>query len=1044
MRDNFVNLQPPQPSSQSSWPVPSSSPVKVTYGTVQQPQGSVREVLLVDPPPTSLFTGRSDNILQWANFYPTLQTIAVGEQHAKYPTHGHVHDGFLAKMAKASYFVAQIPNQDSIVAYPLGRDAIIPINNHQALLKKVNAPEACLDEVDKLRHIVEAYCEAVIQSKAIVQPTGGRIIALIDSPPHRNIFSLIEASLPEGEFRSLLCCHEKKTLLPIVNGYVDGKNYIIRIEPLPEDCSPAEIRNLAKLYEQTIDIATIRAHTCGGAVSLQADGDSQKLVAKLLNRLHQVVDPNQSVAEMIRKATKQSASGRYIYNANTGTRYYFPEDLLSIAKQSVITLAPHLSERERETLVTDHHQQFTTTLGELVQFLNSRNRMGNREGQIFLVDKAALTVNNNTDTLARFADQLDAVLTTVEKSTNWLNDQFRVYSELQDIVHELKSQTHPDFFGINLKSPRFVELVNRALRSESSKIDLGEDFSTPLSAREFGAFQADRRGNRQFVVTSRDPQLRAIAEWLFNSEGGLKILSRDEGPSQIAKADYVSLYVPETPLTFEPHPTNFVRRFGHLEAKSFVVEFGQLGQAPERWVIEENVWAPARWDERRTPTVGKLMSQLDRLNLSLFVKDFKDAQYELFGALLSAMRDSSVALAPTYQWVSIPGLGPSDISIDNCRVRPFINGTRSDKVKFDEWSSVRLAPTIEMLGDLMAAGIIAQLPHLPRRDIILSNAPGKRTIGGVTFLSPGESFCHSSRAKNIKEYLQDVVPRLYGNHIARWIASIGHVEGSSEDKSWRKVQRVLIDSCVSRISQRLSEISKGSTPNGERIREQLAQKMDRVAQRYGNEIAVWRPAELQIATFLPFSRRLLDLNRSQIRSLSEAIAMVAKAELRLIDKIAPAPRKGADPKRWAEVDACATAVSCLIEGHLSEASRLREVLSGLKTLAQDLNHLSVVERTWYISVLDVNMRISELKKKKAMGQIFAQAFNEARDEKQFYTTILEKAPIIDLSYETISSCYHAIAGLKESFKRLENSDPKRAQIAKALKALRPLGKIITG
>lgn len=1039
MRDNFVNLPPSQPSSQSSWPLPSSPPVTVTYAVVQEPQDSVREVLLVDPPPTSLFAGRSENTLQWANFYPTLQTIAIGEQHAKYPTHGDVHAGFIAEMAKNPFFVAQLPNQDPIRAFPLGRDVIIPINDHEHLLKRVSKDEVSPEDVHSLRQILEGYRQAVTESAKIVKRSGGKIIAITDSASHTLMYSLINDQQLHG---SLACC-ESRELLPIVNGYVDGNKYIIRIEALSRDRSVQEIRQLAKLYEQTIRMATARAQECGGTVSLQADGDSQKLIAKLLNRLHQVDDPTQSVGEAIRKSIKQSASGRYIYNANTGTRYYFADDILAIASQAKLGLEPHLSEAERGAAIAKHHQQFKTTMGELAQFLNSRNRMGNREGQVFLVDRSAQTVDNNAETLARFADQLDAVAATVENSTDWLNDQYRVSVELQDIVKELKSLSHPEFHGISLKSPRFIELVSRALRSESARIDLGEDFSTPLSAREFGFFQTDRYGNRQFAVTSQDPQLHALAAWLFSSDG-LKALAVGGKTSQISKADYVSLYVPETPLTFEPHPTNFVRRFGHLEAKSFVIEFGRIGQVPERWVIEENVWAPARWSERRTLTVDKLMSQLDRLNLSLFVKDFKDAQYELFGALLSAMKNSPVALAPPYQWVSIPGLGPSEISIDNYRVRPFINGTRSDKVKFDEWSPVRLGPTIEMLGDLMAAGIIAQLPHLPRRDIILSKEPGKRAITGLTFLSPGESFCHSTRAKNMKEYLHDVVPRLYGNHVARWLAPIGNVEGSAEGKDLRKIQHTLIESCVKRITDRLVELSKGTTPTGERIRDTLAHKMDDVAQRYSNEIAVWRPNELQMATFLPFSRRLLELRKSQIRSLGEAITKAAETELRLIDQIAPAPRKGADPKRWAEVDACATAVSCLIEGHLSEASRLKEVNSGLKTLAQDLKQLSVVERTWYISILDVNMRISELKKKKEMGNIFSQAFNDARDEKQFYSIIQDRAPTITLSYETISSCYHAIAGLKESYKRLENNDPKRTQIARALKSLRPLGKIILG
>jgi hypothetical protein len=1005
--------------------------------------------VLVDPPPDSLFTGRSPNTRQLANFYPTLNMIAIGEQLGKFPTHRSVHKGFLAEMAKTPLFVSEVPSGTAIRAFPLGKDVIIPINDHELLLKEVTKADPSPKAVDSLNQILEVYRQAVSDAAKIVEKTGGRIIATIDSVPQSLTYSLIS----DGKLAAPLLASESGDLLPLVNGHVDRKKYFVRIEALADNCTRELIQNQVKRYEEAIQIATARALEVGGEVLLQADGESQKLIAKLLNRLHQVDDPLKSGAECIRNTTKELTSeltsGRCIKNPNTGTRFYFPDDLQEIAKGAIVSIPPHLSEAEREKFIADHYSRFKATIGELAEFLNELNRMGNREGQFFLVDKAVQTVNNNPATHSRFAELISDVYVSVRSSTDWLEDQFRVSTELCDIVKELKKHSHPDFHAINLSSPRFVELVNRALRSESSKIDFGDDFSTPLNAKEFGGFQNDRRGRRQFVVTSTDPQLRALAKWQFSSKG-LRTLSTGPDSSQIVNAAYVSAYQTGSDrLTFEPHPTNFVRRFGHLEAKfSFVVEFGigQPGQTPERWVIEDNVWAPARLLERNTQTIAKLLDELHPFDLSTFIKEFKDAQYELFSAVLSAMRGSSATLAPPYQWVTIEGMIPGqevNDQFENCRVRPFINGTRADKIQFHEWDFVRLGPTMKILGDLMAAGIIAQLPHLPLRDMILSKAPGKKEIRGITFLSPGESFCHSAKAKTLKEYLKEIVPTLYGNRIAGWLAPIGYLERSGEDAAWRKTQEVLVDCCVSQIQNRLQEISKGKNSGGVRIRQLLKDKMDSVASRHNKHTKEGRPEELKIGNFTPLSIKLLSLNKSQIRSICNSIKETAIRELRLIEKIAPAPPKGSTVEKWKDVDDCARAVSSLIEGHLSGPKRRGEALHGLKTLIKDLHLLSVTERSAYISLLNVNMRIAELGKKTELGNVFADAFHHAADEVQFYEFLVEKAPSIDLEYGTISACYRAIGSFRTSFKKLENNDPKRAQLSKALKSLRPLGKLIT-
>jgi hypothetical protein len=989
------------------------------------------------------FIPRNENSIQHANFYPDLGIIATGKSYAQLPTHNQVHRRFVAWARNKLGFDVQVPNRPPIRLFRLGKNVVMCLDSHANIwdqLSSVPSP----DSQKQANQLLLAYAKTAKDLLSKISSQGGKTVALCDSDAQIEFFSKI---LPIALQHSTNI-HFSLTddLTPIVNAFADGKDYIIRLESLVES-DLARIEQLLAHYETAIQMATARIRQTGGRVILAADTGPQKLIAKLLGRLDQVENGAQSGrtgAEFVRKAIQESLAGRHLKSLSSGTRYFFPDDLTKLVQLAALpeAAANHLDEGDRVAAIAQHRSSLLSSITELTHFLTCVNRTGHREGQIFLVQRDTQQLVTDIREQQKWAQQFAGIKDSIERSeANWLSAHSQIKHELEQIVQKLHESCHPAFRKIDLESPVFVRLVNRALRSDSTALDLGEEVSTPLTPVEVGYYDPGRRGGKTLKVTSKRDIIKAVVRWLV-SEDAAAVLRKGGASLFPLDADYIVAYQPDRPISQEVHPTNFIARFGHTEPKeSFVFEWGTAKGGRERWVIDSNVWSPSelikrakRIRENRSKK-GKNALPSDTLcellessasdpkaqvwtsqEISRHIADFKLSQYRLFNTILSAMTETQVKLAPPYSLASIQE-GPMS---DDFRIRPYVDGRRLDLMRFTEWDVTRLEHVLLMEADLMAAGIIAQLPHLPQHDIIISADRQNKTINGLTYLSPGESFCHSS-SKDHKEYLDEIVPVLCGNAIARLVAQIGYASSSSTVK---REQARLINVCVQRIKKQLEALTDAEGGEGS-PRAKILADFEKAAISTA-DCNSYRSPMLQICQFVPTSCELLNMTGDQLKEVVKKITKFARAELTLIRTIAPATENNEDAAT------CATAISSLIGRHVSEGRKSRQVIEGLANFKNDLNELSIIERAWYIILLDVHVRMDELHSEQSLGAAIKTAFSKTNKAEEFYNELTKTASDLDITFETTTALHQALSGLTAAYSSVGCSDVKRKQLTKIL------------
>ncbi len=998
------------------------------------------------------FVPKYENSRPYSNFYPTLGIIATGESYAQLPTHNLMHRGFVAWARAQSGFEVTVPDNTPIRLFKLGKDVVMCLDSHAESWAQLSQDPSPQSQA-QAQQLVLAYVNAAKEQLCTISSLGGKLVALGDSESREQldfygkIFSLGIQKGTHIHFSQI------DDLAPIVNAYVDGKDYIIRLESLVERDS-ARINQILQHYETAIQMATARTKETGGRVILAADTGNQKIIAKRLGRLHQVEDGAEvghTGAGFVGRALQESTAGRHLKSLSSGTRYFFTDDLARLVQLAELPVVDNLAENEKLAVIELHRSTLLSSITELTDFLTHLNRTRHPEGQIFLVQPDNQQLITDSREQRRWARRFAHVKALIERSTtDWHSEYTRVRDELDQIVQELRKSCHPAFHKIDVESPVFVRLVNRALRSDSTAMDLGEEVSTPLIPLEVGFFDPDLRGGKTFTVTSTHPIVQDVGRWLVSEEAA-NLLTGAGAKLLPLNADYIVAYRPARPISQEVHPTNFIGRFGHTEPKeAFVLEWGTTER--ERWVIDSNVWSPSELTKRasriransskrgtsalpETTLCGLLEgppSTPGRLTwttqeISWHITDFKQWQHRLFDAVLSAMPETKVKLAPPYSLASIQE-GPMS---DDFRIRPYVDGRRLDLMRFTEWDVTRLERVLEMEADLMAAGIIAQLPHLPQHDIIISASRNDKAINGLTYLSPGESFCHSS-SRDHAEYLEQIVPVLCGNAIARLVAQIGYASASETVKVQ---QKRLIDLCIARIKRRLTELTDSSGDEDSPSAKILAEFGQ--AMRSGDNCNAYRPPMLQIGRFVPTSSALLTMTNKQLQNVVVKIQKFTLAELGLIRVIAPATENNEDAAT------CATAISSLIGRHVSEGNKSRRVIKGLAHLRKDLNEISIIERAWYITLLDVHMRMDELHRKKVLGKAINRAFDSTRTAEDFYNELTSTASELDITFETTTALYQALSGLKAAYQADDCSAQKRTQLDKILKGMPTFKRIVT-
>lgn len=834
---------------------------------------------------------------------------------------------------------------------------------------------------------------------------------------------------------------------PSVSCLIDRGTFSLRIEALKESCSYEQMHQLAAKYERAIQLAEARAKEKSGRVVLEADSVLQQRMAKILGRMNQVANINTSDVKLINNAIrgdKLPTDVRHVYDMSTGTRHFFVEDLEALARKAEFDRNAYPGE-DLASALEKHRVTILQSISQLKSFLTQFNRGGHKEGQLFIVDPRSGERITSPEVLGEYVSEIFDLHESVASSPIWAKNEPHIIASLNYVIAKIKSACDPDFHAINTQSRRFVELVSQVLRNESPAEEPGRRFSTPLNPQEFGHFKRSINGDKEFVVTTTDLKLRNIANWLFGGEAGL-FLDANGYPFKPSEADYICIYKPKTNLTFEPHPPDFVRRLGDLPSESFVVEFGKLNGQSSRLILKENEYGPTKWPERLTPTVKDLLEHWLPLELTEFVRDFKETQHSLFNSTLEAIREKRVKLAPRESWVSIygPSANKAEIIKNTCNYRamPWVEGPRSDLMNFRKLSFSEQRTIVEMDADVSAAGILAGLPHLQRRDLIIHRDQTTNSLSGGTFLSATESFCHSTGMK-VQEYLKYVVPILYGNHIARRLAPLGYSSDVEDPAVLHQRQEQLIEVYTSRIRTALLELSTDVSAGGNGSKEVLLQALQSARNTHSSEPSWWRPKMFKPKTFLRFTHELLNMKREEIDAACEEIAATAQKEVRLIERIAPIPESGVTVEELEQVERCADRVSSLIGTHLLKHDYLNEACSGLENLAE-ANLLTILERTWYITALDVNMRIAELHKKREAAPVLTDIFSKARDGGAFYNLLKGSSLHIGLSYETLSACYDAVHGLKTVYNEVSTDRDKIVQLEAILSGLQPLGKLITG
>ncbi len=821
-----------------------------------------------------------------------------------------------------------------------------------------------------------------------------------------------------------------------VAGFRDGNKYIVRIDGLgdysfsnlnhPDNEIAAgaakEILTQLKRYETAIQLAETFASKSNGEVVLQADFESQKLVAKILGRLHQVDEGFLSAGQAGLSKKIQFFNGiPHIYDNNRGTRYFFLKDLENFAER--ISLERGTTQELKNPAL--HLNNIKQTLSVLVHFFIDSNPQGYRHGRPFLMEKNGIKLVSDERVHSSFAKTIEECSTKVASASpeSWHTTSSQISHELQEHIKKL-SMAYPKFNSIDLSSVDFVQTLYSMLSKGNSKLDLGKDFSTPLTAQPLGRFVLLPDGSRRFDITSEDSRIRNIANYLVGEMGSAEFLKQGAKILPSDAAYITCLTHTNTPLTAVSHQAKHLKDFGHIDPKTYVFAWGQLNHPEEVWIFKEDVWDEECLARRNTDTVSKLLSRLTPSELSQEVKLFKSHRYKLSKLLLTGSLNANLA-EPSFS---------VSVQEKNYDVTRFVPGERGDRFKYEGAKDRRLLSIMEPLGDLIAAGIISQRPNLHRRDTIIHELSDQRTT--LTLLGPGESFSHSHRAKDIKEYLGDFVPQMYGNLLAQWLTPIARMTADLSPSIRNRTRQVYIAQCLKQVSQRLQSFSSELSPEAIQFRDGIGEiKSDKIS-----KLLLRTPVkQLDVERHLKFTEKILNIDKKEIRELCRRIAKATLKELILIDKLAAPPRANASVAEWRAFEECAIAVSSLIERHLPESEKFRRTIDQLHSICRRYDLLSVPERTWYISLLDVSTRALELGKKKLLVSLVNDAISLAADEQEFEALFQERGQELNLPYEIVKACYRAVLGLRAAIKKEATGNPnskRLQQLKEAAKGLR--------
>ncbi len=773
---------------------------------------------------------------------------------------------------------------------------------------------------------------------------------------------------------------------------------------------------------------------------------------KKLGRFHQVVsqrNPKSAVTEA-RKSPPEIPT--HLYSRAHGTRYFFLDDILQLGN-SVTDQIDQNAPTQKEAMTPSKIQaKVTLAIENLSKLFKTRNSGGKREGMFFLIklhgDRPQLLTEQNI--LDDHKDFICDLAQTAKNLVEWDDFKIRIPQQLRELETIIRAQSDPQFHRIDLTNPRFLKIAHQVLIGNTDNIDIGEDFSTRLTPLNCGRFKNDALNtNRTFQVTTSDQIQIAILSWLFGQTGERDI---DACGSRINphQADYVLLYQDDLTTGFETHPTNEINRFGQgKETPGFFIEVGKRGQSPDRFVLCSNPGAPQNIAQRKGPGMEKIKkdlrdnsgSEIDcNHELSRRYTTFRREQHALVNKILTALKQPKVKLADPQRIIEVPGFDDSGEG-SNCILRRAVHGRRAHHIDPSFWTEQRLRYMIEPLADLSVVGIVSQFPGLWRRDINIAINRDRTDNNDleVTLLSTADTFCHASGHTDINSYTSQHIPALYGNHIARWVASLAFDPSLANNPTLiRARQRDLISQYVQRLANRLHELQVND------LDLQTANPTLQGNTDFDLESST-APIPLDISNYLELSRQTIKMPLVQIQSIAKAIERRALQELNLIRLILKRVGQKAMHEA-AQVDAFYSAISSLFEGQLLAPIKDRETIvrRHIRLIRQPndvYQSLALHEVTACITLLNLGTRISELMNSEQITDDFIAIFREtAGNEEDFYLTLANRLPSINLSRETIISCHRSISILKSTCDNLGKKGP----IEPLLQSLGALGQEIGG
>jgi hypothetical protein len=799
-----------------------------------------------------------------------------------------------------------------------------------------------------------------------------------------------------------------------IDGYLDGINYIVRIENHKDlmlayasakgeqrEALKSELDIVLDRYRIAIDIASKAAHERGGKVVLQAEEDRPGevsypiMICKMLGRLHQASAQSTMFAEtFIKKSIQKTDAGECFYSKTTGKRYFFPEQYLALLDR------------------IENRDDFLKGLTELDELLSTKNLHGARNAQFFVVDKQSNQVVNTESSLRKWSEYIQDFRETCESYRgNWANNIGRIRSGLEEIAELHYAETDPKFAHINYNDPDFLSVISGLLRVGCTDLALGGGISTPLLAVENGFF--DQTKNHEFVHTGAESIHEHITSWALKQF------------PEAQTADWLCICEPQIPLTFDHHPSQTVNDIGDLPQKSYVVLFGKIGEEERRIVIRENIYAPHRWKERQTDKVKELLTSYTPEALSQWAQDFRVFQYYLSDKLVSATGAMQAAVAEAFKPVTIGDSGEKD----NFEYREFVNGGRADLQQTSSWSYEKFKALLRCVGKVFAVALVEQIPDLSLSDIVISHSSSDGLPEKITLLSATETFCHSLGIKSLDKYMR-VIPTLYANHLARWVeayCSAGH--GASLSQQDRKEHREqLIATCLDAMKKGLHNIAR-------RGHEEFLQAADEAESHFTPRVngSVRPPETLDMTRYLKLSKQLATLKPEQIEMIIEDIRHAALQNAERLQQLIQSGNSNPDDKLSPiQIDEFLTAACSLVGNHFSDAKRFPMISAIFHGTAINMSSYTLKEKTWIFTLIDVGARLSELGGDERRPAIIEAAVVSSNFE-EFYERTQDPAVSLNLPKRTLEMFFESFQGLINAYRSLEGGDLKKAQIKKDLK-----------